>query len=107
MAYEAFQARREELYNLLDAAIHSVSYAAHMMEMDPSDKTISGYEAALDYAAKIRRQVGENSAAEDLLRSEHAGLAISHKSVEGQKPGSSPFDLRFAIDRQNKRALGI
>lgn len=72
MAYETFQTRREELYALLDAAQHSVSYTAHLMEIDPSDATISGYESALDYAANIRRMIGENADAEMAQRDQDA-----------------------------------
>lgn len=74
MAYEKFQTRREELYEALYAAQHSVSYTHHLMEIDPSDKTISDYEKALDYADKIRREIGLNSDAENEQRSIDAGI---------------------------------
>jgi hypothetical protein len=102
MAYETFQTRREELYNLLDAANHSVSYTAHLMEIDPSDKTIAGYEAALDYAAKIRGLIGENADAEDAKRLEDACIVRKETAVESEMRG---FDLAFVIARQNERAL--
>jgi hypothetical protein len=102
MAYETFQTRREELYNLLDAANHSVSYTEHLMEIDPSDKTIAGYEAALDYAAKIRGLIGENADAEDAQRSADACIVRKPKAVEAASVG---FDLAFVIARQNERAL--
>lgn len=47
-----------DLYEALDAAGHSVSYAAHLMAIDPRDATIAGYEQALDYASRVRAQIG-------------------------------------------------
>ena len=52
------------LYKQLDAANHSVSLCAHMMEIDPSDRTIADYEKALDYAASIRAKIGSENRAE-------------------------------------------
>ena len=54
------------LYEELDAANHSISYCTHLMEVDPSDRTIAEYEKALDYAASIRMEIG---------RASHANLA--------------------------------
>lgn len=103
MAYETFQARREELYNLLDAAEHSVSYAAHLMEIDPSNTMIDGYEAALDYAFNIRRLIGENADAEDAKRSADAGLVASKHIVYTEK---NTFSFSHAYKIHENKALG-
>ena len=52
------------LYEELNAATHSVSFCAHLMEIDPSDRLIADYENALDYAAKIRAAIGAANQAE-------------------------------------------
>lgn len=66
---DRFHTDFSDLYEALDAALHSVSYAAHLMDIDPSDVTIAGYEQALDYAARVRNQIGERHAA-DMARRE-------------------------------------
>ena len=61
------------LYEQLDAANHSVSYACHLMEIDPSDVTISGYESALDYASAIRAAIGRENDVELARLDERSG----------------------------------
>lgn len=104
MAYETFQTRREELYGLLEAAEHSVSYAAHLMELDGSTPNIDTYFSALDYAASIRGQIGENGDAESAQREKDAMIVRSPSANRAEKDHT--FDLGFVINRQNKRALG-
>lgn len=72
--YAAFKTARLDLYENLEAAEHSVSLTAHIMEIDPSDRTIADYELALDRARAIRTQIGANSDAEMRQRSIDAGL---------------------------------
>lgn len=74
MPYTAFKTAMTDLYDALYAAEHSVSFTAHIMEMDPTDRSIADYEASLDRAAAVRAQIGDLHNAEMHQRSVDAGL---------------------------------
>lgn len=64
-------------YDELTAALHSVSFTAYVMEMEPTDKHIEQYERALDAAEAARRKIGEIHAADMQQRSIDASLAVA------------------------------
>jgi len=71
-AYTSFKTAMASAYENLDAAIHSVSYCHHLMQIDPNDSTIQGYENALEYEKAAREQIGRINAAELNARSRDA-----------------------------------
>lgn len=76
MAYEHFNVKMSELYEELDAVLHSLSYTHYMMVMDPSDKTIAEYEQMIDREKSVRQKIGNLNAEEMRQRSIDAGLTI-------------------------------
>jgi hypothetical protein len=64
----------EALYQMLDAALHSVSWAGHIMQEDPCDATIATYEQSLAYAAKVRASIGTLNDADMAERAARAGI---------------------------------
>ncbi len=102
-AYNTFTVAMNEALEELRAAEHSVSFTAHVMEMDPSDRSIADYEKALDYASAARRKIGEINDAEMRQRSIDASLKISETAVDVVE--SPLFDMAAAYKKHEAAAL--
>lgn len=103
-AYDHFIAKQNELYDILRAAEHSVSFAAHIMDVDGTDSAIVDYEKALDYAALVRRQIGENSDAHMAARAKAAGLEIK-ETDPARDNGVASFSISAAYRKHEEAAL--
>tara|TARA_R110000737_G_scaffold297464_2_gene304190 strand:- start:658 stop:897 length:240 start_codon:yes stop_codon:yes gene_type:complete len=76
-AYKTFNDQMQIASKALDAAQHSLSLCLHMMECEPSERSICDYEAAIQSEKKAREEIGNINAAEMHQRSIDAGLCTA------------------------------
>jgi len=74
MAYEVFKNQMVVAVENLESVLHSLSLCEHMMNCDPSDKTIADYEKTIQQEKEARLKIGQINKAEMLQRSKDACL---------------------------------
>ncbi len=54
-----FETKIADAYDRLEAAQHSLSFAFHMLEMEPTETNIREYEAAIDSHKATAKHLGK------------------------------------------------
>jgi hypothetical protein len=73
--YKIFADQLVIAYDNHDASLHSLSLCYHMMEIDPSDRSILDYENAIQSEKSARAKIGEINNAEMSAREKDASFS--------------------------------